>query len=144
MSPNYFFVSKLNILTFIDKLFFVLHILIDNNDFLLVLEVSVVKKFFEVQIEPIFDICPNYFCLQIHYLDFYLQAFFYFAYYDRKQWFLVGTGGFSRPNFFFGLNLDLSPNYLCLQIRFIDLRLLTFCFLTFFYYFITYYLSFNT
>ena len=85
---------------FIDKLFFILHILIDNNDFLLVLEVSVVKKFFEVQIEPIFDICPNYFCLQIHYLDFYLQAFFYFAYYDRKQWFLVGTGGFSRLNFF--------------------------------------------
>ena len=63
-------------------------------------------------------------------------SFFYFAYYDRKQWFLVGSGGFSRPNFF-GLNLDLSPNYLCLQIRFIDLRLLTFCFLTFFYYFIT-------
>ena len=95
-----FFVSKFIILTYIDKLFFILHILIDSNDFLVAMEVSVVKKFFEVQIEPIFDICPNYFCLQIHYLDFYLQAFFYFAYYDRKQWFLVGTGGFSRLNFF--------------------------------------------
>ena len=72
-----FFFSKFIILTFIDKLFFVLHILIDNNDFLLVLEVSVAKKFFEVQIEPIFDICPNYFCLQIHYLYLYLQAVFF-------------------------------------------------------------------
>ena len=35
------------------------------------------QKIFEVQIEPIFDMCPNYFCLQIHYLDFYLQAFFF-------------------------------------------------------------------
>ena len=82
---------------------------------------GLVKNFFEVQIEPIFSLCPNYFCLQIYYLDFYLQAFFYFAYYDRKQWFLVGTGGFSRQKIFWGPNwahfwhmskLLLSPNLL--------------------------------
>ena len=33
LSPNYFFVSKFNILTFTQKFFFVLHIMIDNNDF---------------------------------------------------------------------------------------------------------------
>ena len=144
MSPNYFFVSKFIILTFIDKLFFILHILIDNNDFLLVLEVSLVKKIVEVQIELIFDMSPNYFGLQIHYLDFYLQAFFYFAYYDRKQWFLVGTGGFSRLNFFSVLLSTYLQIFFCLQIRFIDLGSLTFCFLTFLYYFITFYLLFIT
>ena len=36
----------------------------------------------------------------------------------------------------FGLNLDLSPNYLCLQILFIDLGSISFCYLTFLYYFI--------
>ena len=76
MSPNYFFVSKLIILTYIDKLFFILHILIDSNDFLVAMEVSVVKKIFEVQIEPIFDMCPNYLCLQTHYLDFIYKLFF--------------------------------------------------------------------
>ena len=51
---------------------------------------------------------------------------------------------FQSSKFFFGLTLDLSPNFLCLQIRFIDLGSLTFCFLTFLYYFITFYLSFIT
>ena len=74
------FVSKIGLfghyLEIASLLFLILHALIDNNDFLLVLEVSVVKKIFVVQIEPFFDMCPNYFCLQIHYLDFDLQAFF--------------------------------------------------------------------
>ena len=44
------------------------------------------------------------FCLQIQYLDFNSKAFFRFAYYDRQQWFLAGTGGFSRQNIFLGPN----------------------------------------
>ena len=38
---------------------------------------------------------------------------------------------------FFCLNFDLSTNYLCLQIRFVDFSPLTLCFLTFIYYSIT-------
>ena len=143
MSPNYFLspnsLSWLSLISF----FFISHIMIDNNDFYLVLVVSFVKKIFQLQIEPIFDLCPNHFCLQIHILTLIRNYFSYFAYYYRPQWSLFGTSGFSRLNFF-GLNLDLSPNYLCLQIRFIDLGSLTFCFLTFLYYFVAFYLLFIT
>ena len=64
------------------------------------------KKFFS----PILDLSPNYFCLQIQYLDLYSYAFFHFAHYDRQQWFLAGTGGFSHQKIFSPI-LDLSPNF---------------------------------
>ena len=139
-----FFVSKFIILTYIDKLFFYFAyfdrqqwFLGGNGGF------SRQKIFWGPNWAHFWHVSKL--LLSPNLLSWLLfTSFFYFAYYDRKQWFLVGTGGFSRPNFFFGLNLDLSPNYLCLQFRFIDLRLLTSCFLTFFYYFITYYLSFIT
>ena len=50
-----------------------------------------------------------------------LACLFYFAYFDRQQWFLGGNGGFSRQKFFWGPNwahfwhvskLLLSPNSL--------------------------------
>ena len=71
------------------------------------------KNFFS----PILDLSPNYFCLQIHYLDFYSYAFFHFAHYDRPQRFLAGTGGFSRQKILFCLK---GPIKLCLQIIFVS------------------------
>ena len=72
-------------MSFIEKLCFILLIMIDFSGF------SRQKNFSG----------PNwaYFCLLIDYLDLDLQTVFYFTYYDRKQLFLVGTGGFSRLNF---------------------------------------------
>ena len=72
------------------------------------------KKFFS----PILDLSPNYFCLQIQYLDLYSYAFFHFAHYDRQQWFLAGTGGFSHQKKFSPI-LDLSANYFRVQIHFV-------------------------
>ena len=66
-------------------------------------------------------------CLQIIFLSpnsiswLLLISFFCFAYFDRQQWFLAGTGGFSRQKIFWGPNwahfwlvskLLLSPNSL--------------------------------
>ena len=34
------------------------------------------QKYFRVQIEPILDLSPNYFCPKIHYLYFYFKVFF--------------------------------------------------------------------
>ena len=96
-----FFVSKFIILTYIDKLFYILHILIDSNDFLVAIEVSVVKKnFLRSKLSPFLTCVQITFVSKFIILTFIYKLFFYFAYYDRKQWFLVGTGGFSRPNFF--------------------------------------------
>ena len=141
MSPNYFFVSKFIILTFIDKFFHFAYF--DRQQWFLAGTggFSRQNNFLRSKLSP-FLTCPNYFCLQIYYLDFYLQAFFYFAYYDRKQWFLVGSGGFSGIDFFSVLL------WTYLQIFFVfcftDLGSLTLCFLTFLYYFITLYLAFIT
>ena len=60
-----------------------------------------------------------FFRLQIHFLDFNSQAFFYFAHYGRPQRFLAGTGGFSRKKILFCLK---GPVKLCLQINFLSLN----------------------
>ena len=48
---------------------------------------------------------------------------FHFAHYDRHQWFLAGTGGFSHQRIFCLIS-DLSPNYFCLQTHFLHLDFL--------------------
>ena len=61
---------------------------------------------------------PFLICVHITFVSkFIISTFIYklFFAYDRKQWFLVGTGGFSRLNFFrsyFGpiSKFSLSPN----------------------------------
>ena len=45
----------------------------------------VAEKNFRAKFGPNLDMSPNYFCLQIHFLDCYSSEFLYFAYYDRQQ-----------------------------------------------------------
>ena len=55
----------------------------------------VAEKNFEVKFGPNLELYPNYFCLQIRFLDIYSSFFFHFAYYDRQQWYLPDSGGIS-------------------------------------------------
>ena len=69
------------------------------------------KKNFRAKFGPNLDLSPNYFCLQIHFLDCYSSVFFRVAYYDRQQWYLADSGGISCwKNFWPIFRAFLGPN----------------------------------
>ena len=54
----------------------------------------VAKKNFRAKFGPNLDLSPNYFCLQIHFLDCYSSIFIRFVYYDRQQGYPGDFGDF--------------------------------------------------
>ena len=60
-----------------------------------------------VQIGTILDLSPNYFCLQIHFLEIASLVFANFAYNDRQVWYLTGVGGLNVWKKYFGLETSL-------------------------------------
>ena len=63
-------------------------------------------KQFRAKFGPNIDLCPNYFCLQIHFLECYLSELIHFAYYDRQQWYVVDSRSI-RSQKKLGLHLGL-------------------------------------
>ena len=55
-----------------------------------------------------------------HFLDFESLDFSDFVYYDRQQLYLAGTDDYCTQKII-GPILDLSPNYFCLQIHFLEI-----------------------
>ena len=69
------------------------------------------KKNYWVQIGPILDLSPNYFCLQIHFLDIASSDYANFACDDRQAWYLTGDGGLNgRKNIYWPWDLVSSRN----------------------------------
>ena len=73
------------------------------------------EKNLRAKFGPNLDLSPNYFCLQIHFLDCYSSEFIHFAYYDRQQCYLAYSGGTVveknfRPRFRAFLGPNLAQN----------------------------------
>ena len=64
-----------------------LHILTGRHDG------PVAEKNSRAKFGPCLDLSPNYFCLQIYFLNCYSSEFIHFAYYDRQQCYLAYSGG---------------------------------------------------
>ena len=94
------FVSKFIILTFIDKLFFYFAYYGRQQWFLAVPVGFSRQNFSRSKWSPYLTCVQITFVSKFINLTFIYKLFFHFAYCDRKQWFLVGTGGFSHLFFF--------------------------------------------